>query len=168
MDLRERIVTEDEDAGLEYYRHFYGEAVLTSHGNSNLSKYGNEKTLLIGDGCAIGAFIQDLELTKAALYLPESFEWKLLGNGMFWKKTEVQRLMEEPGKAVQTEYGSIEKYCTELLSDLTRNTPPSIRSQSLIHVLQRSAVVKIQDVNFLQKKSSADEPENNEVKGGYA
>lgn len=131
MDLRERIVTEDEDAGLEYYRHFYGEAVLTSHGNSNLSKYGNEKTLLIGDGCAIGAFIQDLELTKAALYLPESFEWKLLGNGMFWKKTEVQRLMEEPGKAVQTEYGSIEKYCSELLSDLTRNTPAQYTKSKL-------------------------------------
>lgn len=43
------IVTEDEDAGLEYYQHFYGNKVISSHGNSNLSKYGNEETLLLAE-----------------------------------------------------------------------------------------------------------------------
>ena len=52
-----------------------GDKVTTSHGNSNLSKYGAQNTLLIGDGCAIGAYIQDLVLTGSALYLPESFEY---------------------------------------------------------------------------------------------
>ena len=60
------IITEDEDAGLEFYQHFYGEKVISSHGNSNLSKFGGPDCLLIGDGCAIGAFIQDLLLTKSA------------------------------------------------------------------------------------------------------
>ena len=68
----DKMVTEDEDAGLEYYQALYGDKVTTSHGNSNLSKYGAQNTLLIGDGCAIGAYIQDLVLTGSALYLPES------------------------------------------------------------------------------------------------
>ena len=67
----DKMVTEDEDAGLEYYQALYGDKVTTSHGNSNLSKYA-QNTLLIGDGCAIGAYIQDLVLTGSALYLPES------------------------------------------------------------------------------------------------
>lgn len=54
------IVTEDEDSGYEYYKTYFGSKVSSSKGNSNLSKYGSDNTLLIGDGCAIGAYIQDL------------------------------------------------------------------------------------------------------------
>lgn len=124
------IVTEDEDAGLEYYQHFYGNKVISSHGNSNLSKYGNEETLLIGDGCAIGAFIQDLMLTKAKLYLPESFEWKLLQNGMFYQDNYVSKNI----KAIEnigTEYPSIERYCAVLLAEITRNTPAQYTKSKL-------------------------------------
>lgn len=117
------IITEDEDAGLEFYQHFYGEKVISSHGNSNLSKFGGPDRLLIGDGCAIGAFIQDLLLTKSALYLPESFEWKLLQNGMFQNTDAVKLLSEQQESVVDTSYPSPEKYCTNLLTDLTRNTP---------------------------------------------
>lgn len=70
---KDMIVTEDEDAGLEYYQHFFGDKVTSSHGNSNLSKYGSQDSLLIGDGSAIGAYIQDMELTGADMYLPESY-----------------------------------------------------------------------------------------------
>lgn len=92
----DKMVTEDEDSGLEYYQALYGDKVTTSHGNSNLSKYGAQNTLLIGDGCAIGAYIQDLILTGSALYLPESFEWKLLKNGMFAKCEKVKELIATP------------------------------------------------------------------------
>jgi hypothetical protein len=119
----ESIVTEDEDAGYEYYRYFFGEKVRSSQGNSNLSKYGAEHRLLIGDGCAIGAYIQDILLTKADLYLPESFEWMLLQGDMFHNIKEVQELIEFPSTQVTTEYASMERYCTELLSTITRNTP---------------------------------------------
>lgn len=157
--LRERIVTEDEDAGLEYYRYFYGDGVLTSHGNSNLSKYGNEKTLLIGDGCAIGAFIQDIELTKAALYLPESFEWKLLGNGMFQGNTEVQKLLREPGKTVHTGYGSMEKYCTELLVDMTRNTPAQYTKSKLNPCFVEQCCCKNTRCEFFTKEKRVENKE---------
>ena len=43
------IITEDEDAGLEFYQHFYGEKVISSHGYSNLSNFGGPDCLLIGD-----------------------------------------------------------------------------------------------------------------------
>lgn len=125
------MVTEDEDAGLEYYQFLYRDKVKSSYGNSNLSKFGSSDTLLIGDGCAIGAFIQDLLLTKSCLYLPESFEWKLLQNGMFQNVNNVQALLDSPGKVVDTGYASIEKYCSKLLSDLTRNTPAQYTKSKL-------------------------------------
>lgn len=117
------MVTEDEDSGLEYYQNLFGNRVISSHGNSNLSKYGSPDTLLIGDGCAIGAFIQDLILTKSALYLPESFEWALLQNGMFQHYNRVHTLISQPEKLVDTSYTSMERYCSDLLCELTRNTP---------------------------------------------
>lgn len=122
FEEQDKIITEDEDAGFEYYRKIYGDKVGTSYGNSNLSKYGEKASLLIGDGCAIGAFIQDLVLTHASLYLPESFEWKLLQNGMFQNIPEVNQMLERPEKVVDTNYASIERYCTDLLTDITRNT----------------------------------------------
>lgn len=125
------MVTEDEDAGLEYYRYFYGDKVVTSHGNSNLSMFGSRDSLLIGDGSAIGAYIQDLVLTKSKLYLPESFEWKLLNNGMFANDEAVRELTEHPEKAVDTSKASMERYCTNLLVDRTANTPAQYNKSKL-------------------------------------
>ena len=62
------MVTEDEDAGLDFYKYHFGYKVVTSHGYSNLSKYGSCDSLLIGDGCAIGAYIQDLVMTRSELW----------------------------------------------------------------------------------------------------
>ncbi len=118
----DKMVTEDEDSGLAYYQALYGDKVTTSHGNSNLSKYGAQNTLLIGDGCAIGAYIQDLVLTGSALYLPESFEWKLLKNGMFAKCEKVKELVANPGKMIEATQISMERYCTNLLINMTANT----------------------------------------------
>jgi hypothetical protein len=117
------IITEDEDAGYEYYRYFFGEKVQSCKGNSNLSKHGSPQSLLIGDGCAIGAYIQDLLLTGANLYLPESFEWVLLQSDLFQNVKEIQEFIKNPEKKVDTAYASAERYCTELLSAVTRNTP---------------------------------------------
>lgn len=76
--------------------------------------------MLIGDGCAIGAYIQDLVLTGASLYLPESFEWMLLQNNMFQHVKEVLDFTENQEKKVDTSYVSAERYCTELLSNIIR------------------------------------------------
>lgn len=125
------MVTEDEDAGLDYYKYHFGDKVVTSHGNSNLSKYGSCDSLLIGDGCAIGAYIQDLVMTRSELYLPESFEWKLLNNGMFANDQAVRQLMEHPEKAVDSSQVSMERYCADLLIDRTANTPAQYSKSKL-------------------------------------
>ncbi len=76
---KECIVTEDEDAGYEYYHYFYGEKVISSHGNSNLSQYSSSDCLLIGDGCAIGAYIQNLDNMSDEKYAcPERYCAELL------------------------------------------------------------------------------------------
>lgn len=125
------IVTEDEDAGLEYYQHYFGNKVKSSHGNSNLSKYGSSGTLLIGDGSAIGAYIQDLWITKSQLYLPESFEWVLLNSNMFSNIKSVKQLLGNSFAAVNTTFRSVEQYYTNLLTEITRNTPAQYSKSKL-------------------------------------
>ena len=125
------IVTEDEDSGYEYYKTYFGSKVSSSKGNSNLSKYGSDNTLLIGDGCAIGAYIQDLLLTGADLYLPESFEYTLLQKDMFSRVAEVQQSIRYPEEMIGTGYASPERYYTALLSQITQNTPARYSKTSL-------------------------------------
>lgn len=125
------IVTEDEDSGYEYYKTYFGSKVSSSKGNSNLSKYGSDNTLLIGDGCAIGAYIQDLLLTGADLYLPESFEYMLLQKDMFSRVAEVQQSIRYPEEMIGTGYASPERYYTALLSQITQNTPARYSKTSL-------------------------------------
>ena len=118
----DHIVTEDEDAGLEYYQHLYGDKVKSSFGNSNLSKFGQPDTLLIGDGCAIGAFIQDLLLTKSILYLPESFEWLILQSGVIQNRS-LRKILEKPFDFIESsEYFSWERFFSELLMELTKES----------------------------------------------
>ena len=148
FEERERIITEDEDAGLEYYQYFYGNKVISSRGNSNLSKYGSEESLLIGDGCAIGAYIQDLILTRSSLYLPESFEWKLLQNGMFQHIREVKAMEELSESIVDTSYASMERYCTELLVEITRNSPAQYTKSKLNECYLKPCCFKGQKCEF--------------------
>ncbi len=114
-----RYVTEDEAAGLEYFQHWYGNRVITSHGNSNLSKYAQKDTTLIGDGSAIGPYMYDLMLGDADLYLPESFEWLLLHSPIFAKMKEVQALLHEPESLITTQYQSWEEFFSEYLVQIT-------------------------------------------------
>lgn len=150
---KEHIVTEDEDAGYEYYYNLYGEKVISSHGNSNLSKYGSDDCLLIGDGCAIGAYIQDLLLSNAALYLPESFEWMLLQHDMFHKVKEVREIIQEPEKMLDARYASPEQYCAELLTFITRNTPAQYTKSKLNECYMKDCCHKRSKCEFFTRMS---------------
>lgn len=111
----ERYVTEDEAAGLEYYQYWYGESVITSSGNSNLSKYAQKGTTLIGDGAAIGAYMYELILGEADLYLPESFEWLLLHSPLFHNDRYVKEVLSDPNSIISTKYQSWEEFFTEFI-----------------------------------------------------
>ncbi len=115
----EDYVTEDEAAGLEFYRWCLGDAVKTSHGNSNLSKYAKKGVLLIGDGAAIGPYMYDLMLKNTQLFLPECFEWLLLHSPIFEGDKEVQKQLQEPQKHISTKYQSWEEYFTQYLIEIS-------------------------------------------------
>lgn len=125
-----KVVTEDEDSGFEYFKHFFGDKVITSRGNSNLSKFIDDGTTLIGDGSAIGPYIQDLLLGRADLFLPESFEYMMLNLPMFDNK-EVREILNAPEKYITTEYASWERYFTDLLIRITNNTPAQYTKSKL-------------------------------------
>ena len=152
-----KIVTEDEDAGYDYYKFFYGDKVLTSKGNSNLSRYGSKNTLLIGDGCAIGAYIQDLLLTKSDLYLPESFEYTLLRKSMFLHVNEVKESLSNPGKKISTKYVSAERYYTDLLTQITRNTPTQYSKANLNECYVKDCCCKGTRCEFFTREKKAPE-----------
>lgn len=118
-----RYVTEDEGAGYQYFQKWYGKRVITSHGNSSLSKYAEKGTTLIGDGAAIGPYMYDLLLGKADLYLPESFEWMLLHSPVFEKNAEVGKVLEAPESVISTDYQSWEEFFTEYLTKITAGKP---------------------------------------------
>lgn len=110
-----RYITEDEAAGLQYYQYWLGDKVSSSHGNSNLSKFADKNTTLIGDGAAIGPYMYDLTIKKTDLYLPESFEWLLLHSPIFEKDKEVQAVLANPYAVITTEWQSWEEFFTNFL-----------------------------------------------------
>lgn len=112
-------VTEDEAAGMQYYQNWYGKAVVSCFGNSNLSKYAQVGTTLIGDGAAIGPYMYDLMLGHADLFLPESFEWLLLHSPLFADNSEVRSILKDPALVIGTEYQSWEEFFTEFLIQIT-------------------------------------------------
>ena len=59
----------------------------------------------------------------ASAYLPESFEWLILKSGMLGGRTPAEQL-QEPSAYIESErYFSWEQFFTELLTDLTMDTP---------------------------------------------
>lgn len=151
------MVTEDEDSGYEYYKTYFGDKVLSSRGNSNLSKYGADNTLLIGDGCAIGAYIQDLLLTGTDLYLPESFEYTLLQSGMFSHVSEVKESIRYPEKMIGTGYASPERYYADLLCRITQNTPARYSKTNLSECYVKDCCCKGARCEFFTREKKSPE-----------
>ena len=160
------IVTEDEDSGYEYYKTYFGSKVSSSKGNSNLSKYGSDNTLLIGDGCAIGAYIQDLLLTGADLYLPESFEWLILNSGLIEEKN-VRNILEQPENFIDSrEFLSWERFFTKLLMDVTKESYLQYRKAKLnkayLHEKSKKCILQVVKGISLEKQwSESSDPMSN-------
>lgn len=118
-----RYVTEDEEAGLEYYQEIFGaESVATSKGNGSLYKFANKDTLLIGDGAAIGPHMYKLVESHAHLFLPESFEYLLLQSSLFKKDVEVKNILDRKEEIITAEYRSWEEFFATFLARHTENS----------------------------------------------
>lgn len=132
----ERIITEDSNSGHEMFAHIAQAqevACISALGKSNvfgkLMEHPQERLLVIADGAAFGAELEKIHRlleqrpNKIVLYLPESFEWLILKSGILGGRTPVEQL-QEPSTYIESEqYFSWEQFFTELLIELTNDTP---------------------------------------------
>lgn len=130
----ENIVVEDSHSGYEFFQAVCadnGIACISAGGKSNLkaavSKLGKESVLVIADGAAIGAEMNELyQLMRykpaVKCYLPESFEWLVLRSGMIDGKA-VQDILKHPEDFIESrKYFSWERFFTALLVKYTQDS----------------------------------------------
>ena len=129
----EVIITEDSKSGFQFFKALAerkGIECVSASGKSNivrlLAQFKDKDTLIVADGAAFGAEIQDVVRTqmlrpeKLGIFLPESFEWLILKSGLVndaeWEQVTV------PEKYIESsEYFSWERYFTDLLVNVTQD-----------------------------------------------
>lgn len=131
------IITEDSNSGYEFFKevaYIHGCYCDSAKGKDNIAnkiqeirKLSDDKTLVIGDGAAIGSTMKGLLKIKETyknvyLHLEESFEFMLLNTGMFSKDKTVRNILDNPYKHISTDHISWERYFTDLLQDITSRT----------------------------------------------
>ena len=140
----ENVIAEDSNAGYQFLQDVCekngGMTCISAHGKSNIFsaviRHLSEKVLVVADGAAFGSEMEKLmrvikNYPNVTLYLPESFEWKLLNNGMFANDETIRELIEHPERMVDTSQVSTERYCANLLADRTANTPAQYSKSKL-------------------------------------
>lgn len=126
----ETVVTEDSNAGYEYFNTLYQGRCISAGGKSNvydsIRRMRDKALLAIVDGAAfgseIGKVLRYLETggLNCTLYAPESFEYLILSAGILDVPKGV--LQETYLFADSKEYMSWEEFYTSYLADITRNT----------------------------------------------
>jgi hypothetical protein len=131
----QNIITEDSNSGYQFFKKaFEQQNVVSANGNGNIIKkveeLKNGDVLVVVDGAAFGAMIEDcLESfetkndCRIALWWPESFELLILKSGII-KSEQLTRILNNTSDYVECkEYESWERFFTELLVFLTKDTP---------------------------------------------
>lgn len=134
LDHMQNIVTEDSNAGYQFFREVYAkQSVYSASGNSNIihavQKTETGDVLVIADGAAFGAVIEDCleyfstkERRRVTMWLPESFEYLILNSGLV-SSGRLKTILGSPSDYIDCGiYASWEQYFTELLSALTADT----------------------------------------------
>ncbi len=130
----QNVITEDSHSGYQFFAAVFKVAnLISADGNSNiLSKLQELKegdTLVVADGAAFGAMIEDclayLDTKydfRVSLWLPESFEYLILASGLI-KSPEIELILRETSDYVDClQYESWEQYFTDLLISVTKDT----------------------------------------------
>jgi len=132
----QRLIVEDSNSGYQFFENICRALKIqcaSANGKSNIigglkKVAGNEETLVIADGAAFGSEIDKvLKYVKSRsnikLYLPESFEWIILSSGVA-KNGDIPTILENPYDYIDSEkYFSWERYFTQLLVEITNETP---------------------------------------------
>ncbi len=126
------IITEDAGAGYQFFRTIadrIGAECVSANGKSNVFtevyRHADKNVLVIADGAAFGAEIQqlvslqELRPKKIGIFLPESFEWLILKSGLVcnpeWDSISIDKTLVDSKK-----FFSWEQYFTSLLVDITK------------------------------------------------
>ena len=128
----ELIITEDSGSGYQFFKSLADKhhmECVAAAGKSNiirlLKNYFDKNVLVVADGAAFGAEIQDivkaqqLRPGKIGIFLPESFEWLILKSGLV--NDPEWEMITAPEKYVDSQkFFSWERYFTDLLVETTR------------------------------------------------
>jgi hypothetical protein len=130
----ECVIVEDSNAGYGFFASLGqkgGYPVISAGGKSNIFreilKNPGQNMLIIADGAAFGPEMDRVmklirQREGAVLYLPESFEWLILKSGVVTGH-DLREILEDPGKYIEgQEYFSWERFFTDLLMMLTKDT----------------------------------------------
>lgn len=134
------VITEDSNAGNEFFSELYGKKCVSAEGKSKVAKTASEyiteegDVLTIVDGAAFGADIQNYMRSVGVksnyyLYTPESFEYLILKSGIVCVNEE--KLDETYLYADSKKYVSWERYYTDLLVKETEGTQYKYSKQKL-------------------------------------
>ena len=127
------IVTEDTGSGYQFFSKSLHSKCSVAGGNSKFYKFlrsmlPEQKTVVIADGAAFGAYIDNiLDLRdmgyNISMYLPESFEWIILKSGVI-KADNVNEVLDNPERYIESSvYFSWERFFTYYLRNSTKNDP---------------------------------------------
>ena len=162
----EVVITEDSNAGYEYFDTLYHGLCISAHGKNNvydtIRNVQGKTVLAIVDGAAygseIGKVLRYLEggNAKCTLYAPESFEYLILSSGLVDVPKSI--LQETYLYADSKAYMSWEEYYSSYLAYITRNTVYLYSKLRLAEVYKtKGAVAKISEIMpeaILPKKDS--------------
>lgn len=165
-----KIITEDSNAGYEFFRAVCEERGLiceSAGGKSNifsvLENAGDNEICVVADGAAIGPEMSNLfhlalHKKNIKLYFPESFEWLILKSGVIDNK-DIQTILHAPEDYIESgEYFSWERYFTKLLTDMTEDNFLKYSKSKLnpvyLHEKNKAVILKsMEGIEFPTMKS---------------
>lgn len=139
----QNVITEDSNAGFQFFEKVFADSfVCSANGKGNIinkmQELGEKDTLVIADGAAFGAMIENcLEYfetkrkNRISIWLPESFEYLILKAGLI-QSEKLLDILKAPSDYIECQdYESWERFFTELLISLTNETPYPYSKNSL-------------------------------------
>lgn len=166
--MPEAVVVEDSNSGYAFFHAICtdnGLSCISARGKSNIktavSKLGKESTLVIADGAAIGAEMNELyqlmyHKPAVKCYLPESFEWIILKSGIIDGKN-LQDILNHPEDFIESQtYFSWERFFTALLVEYTQDSYLKYNKKKLnkayLHEKTKQTILNVMEgVNFFHK-----------------
>ena len=146
------IIVEDSNSGYEFFAGVMEESdgkVISASGKSNIFseilKSPKRQVLVIADGAAFGSEMDRVmklihKRKGMVLYLPESFEWLILQSGVI-RNMNLRKILERPSDFIESNaYFSWERYFSELLMDLTKDTYLKYMKRKLNNEIGRAHV----------------------------